>query len=150
LELRIFYFFDPATHRRAKSFAVSVNLPQGVVAARLRACKQAIDAFESIDHCPERLGHDFVHRKAGLFQRFVKFIAMAGVATSPLCGEIIRNISNGYKYSVDALAGRGPQKSTFQATQTKDFPSQVDNVSGQKFFDSVFRLSDSDHGGLSR
>jgi hypothetical protein len=63
LEFRILYFVDPPTHRRAKSFPVSVNLPQDVVAARLRACKQAIDAFERIDDFRERLGHDFVHRK---------------------------------------------------------------------------------------
>ena len=110
------YFFDPATHRRAKGFAVSVNLPQGVVAARLRACKQAIDAFERIDHCRERLGHDFFHRKAGLFQHFVKCIAMAGFATGPLVGEMkiihqigargpsVMAMSDRCKYSVDAFA----------------------------------------------
>jgi len=68
---------------------LSVNLTQGVVAARLRACDQAVDAFERIDHFRERLGHDFVHRKAGIFQNFFKFTAPVSIPTGPLGGEII-------------------------------------------------------------
>ena len=92
LKFRILYYVDRATHRHAKSLAMSVNLPQGVVAARLRACKQAIDAFERINHCRERLGHDFVHRKAGIFQNFFKFTAPVSIPTGPLFGEIIHRI----------------------------------------------------------
>jgi hypothetical protein len=146
-------FIDRPADGSAARFAMSVDFSKSVVSPRLGACQHSIDPLEDIDFPLQRLRRHLIDRQSRLRKNGVDFLARVLVSRRPLLtNEAVFEIgmANNLKSFVHSSAHGGFKDSGLDGPKAMDFPSQIDDVANEKFFDCIPRPGDADDAAGGR
>jgi len=129
-EFRVFDVFDRDTQCRPERNAMSINLAERVVATRLGAGEQPVDALDLVEASTERKSHYRIYRQPRRRQQSADLFECAWIAARPIIRQLVpvEGPDKRLDRPLNPFVRRGKEEICLESAQSKRIPNEIDHV----------------------